>query len=74
MKRNGNALRSTAACAALTMLASGCAATSPGPTDALICAGWTPPPIQPQDVDVVSDPLAVWLAQTVEYGRARCGW
>jgi len=76
MKPNVSAQTLTARCAAVALLTLGsaCAATLPAPTEALVCAGWTPPPIQPQDIEVVSDPLAVWLAQTVAFGEAQCGW
>lgn len=71
-----SAVKSTAKCAAmaLMLLASGCETSSPGATDALVCAGRTPPPIQPEDVDALSDPLALWLAGEVEFGRKKCGW
>ena len=54
---------------ALPLLATACDRTSP----ASPCAGWTDVQMEPQDIDAISDTLALWLKQHHQHFKDSCG-
>lgn len=56
----------------LPLLASACAHDRQPAASS--CDVFTPPPIIGQDVDALSDQMAVWLDETITKGERLCGW
>lgn len=52
-------------------IVSGCASRQPAASS---CDVFTPPPLATQDVDALSDQMAVWLDETITKGERLCGW